>query len=445
MMRTVRRRLLGLAFFGVCALFLVATIGKYQQRFETFTWVELVTDTAGASLPVNSEVRARGVEVGTVRDVSVRDGKAVIRMGLKPDEARQIPGAVTARILPKTLFGQRYVALQVPEGQGGPGTPGGAALADGATIHTDSSGNATELNELFDKLLPLLRAVPPQDLNATLGALSNALSGNGQNLQTTIGRFTNIFSQVNAVMPDLQSSLRSLATVSATYSQALPDLITALDTFRTTNSTVVSGQQAFHAFWTSVADGAGRTAGLLEANREQLVTVMNKSNTTLTILARYSPEFGCTFERFATLLPEANRIVGQGTNQPGARISMIVTNSRGRYLPNQDEPRWFDDRGPACYNAIKTHPAPMYPGGPYAGGAFPTPARNPGVQDSRYQLPEPSVRAPSPMPTAAVAGQNSRAARASFAVASGVDPGDVPEWLTGVFVPAMVGKEVQIR
>ena len=179
-MRTLRRRLLGLAFFGVCALFLVVTIGKYQQRFETFTWVELDTDTAGASLPVNSEVRARGVEVGTVRDVSVRNGRTVIRMGLKPDQARQLPGDVTARILPKTLFGQRYVALQVPQGQGGTGTPGASSLRDGATIRTDTSGNATELNQLFDKLLPLLRAVPPEDLNATLGASRTACRATGR-------------------------------------------------------------------------------------------------------------------------------------------------------------------------------------------------------------------------------------------------------------------------
>ncbi|GAB3129458.1 MCE family protein [Tsukamurella serpentis] len=443
-MRTLKRRLLGLAFFGVCALFLFVTIGKYQQRFETFTWVDLATDTAGASLPVNSEVRARGVEVGTVREVSVRDGRTVIRMGLKPEQARQIPGEVTARILPKTLFGQRYVALQVPAGQGGTGTAAASSLRDGATIRTDTSGNATELNQLFDKLLPLLRAVPPEDLNATLGALSNALSGNGQKLNTTLAQFDTIFTRVNAVMPDLQSSLRSLATVTDTYSDALPDLITALDTFRTTNNTVVSGKQAFHAFWTSVADGAGRTAGLLEANRSELVTVANKSHTTLSILARYSPEFGCTFERFATLLPEANRIVGQNTNQPGARISMIIANSRGRYLPNQDEPRWFDDRGPACYTSpIK--PSPGYAGGPYAGGAFSPPSSNPGPQDDRFQLPEPNISAPSPMPTASVAAQNSRATRAAFGAASGMNGNDVPEWLTAAFIPALVGKEVEIR
>ncbi|NMD54622.1 MULTISPECIES: MCE family protein [Tsukamurella] len=444
-MRTLRRRLLGLAFFGVCALFLVVTIGKYQQRFETFTWVELNTDTAGASLPVNSEVRARGVEVGTVRDVFVRDGHTVIRMGLKPEQARQLPGDVTARILPKTLFGQRYVALQVPAGQGGTGTPGASALRDGATIRTDTSGNATELNQLFDKLLPLLRAVPPEDLNATLGALANGLSGNGKNLNTAFEQFTTIFTRVNAVMPDLQASLRSLATVTDTYADAVPDLITALDTFRTTNTTVVSGKQAFHAFWTSVADGAGRTAGLLEANRSELVTVANKSHTTLTILARYSPEFGCTFERFATLLPEANRIVGEGTNQPGARISMIIANSRGRYLPNQDEPRWFDDRGPACYNAAKGKPTPGYKGGPHAGGSFAPPLRNVGPQDGRFQLPEPNVSAPSQMPTVGVAAQNSRATRIAFAAASGTDANDVPEWLTAAFVPALAGKEVEIR
>ena len=41
--------------------------------------------------------------------------KVDLTLGLYPSQRDTIPENVTARILPKTLFGEKYVALQVPE------------------------------------------------------------------------------------------------------------------------------------------------------------------------------------------------------------------------------------------------------------------------------------------------------------------------------------------
>lgn len=113
--------------------------------------------------------------------------------------AKQIPQATTARILPKTLFGERYVDLQLPAA-GGPG------LQNGDVIATDKSGNAQELQQLFDKLLPVLQAIPPQDLNVTLTSLSQALQGRGEELGTTIDNLNKVFVGINGVLPDLQGT-----------------------------------------------------------------------------------------------------------------------------------------------------------------------------------------------------------------------------------------------
>src|SRR5690606_4407211 len=109
-----------------------------------------------------------------------------------------------------TLFGERYVALQVPEDNNGP------TLHDGSTIETDRSGNALEVQQLFDKLLPVLEAIPPQDLNSTLTALSQALSGRGEQLGVTLEELDKIFGEINENMPDLEGTLEGLATFSQT-------------------------------------------------------------------------------------------------------------------------------------------------------------------------------------------------------------------------------------
>ncbi len=169
-MEVLRRRLLGLVFFVVVALFLTATITKFDKTFQDFTDVTLITDSTGNALPANADVKAHSMVVGEVRDVKpAPDGSVKVVLGLDPDQAKELSAKTTARILPKTLFGERYVALQVPEDNNGP------TLHDGSTIETDRSGNALEVQQLFDKLLPVLEAIPPQDLDSTLTALSQAL------------------------------------------------------------------------------------------------------------------------------------------------------------------------------------------------------------------------------------------------------------------------------
>ena len=132
-MTVLRRRLLGLVFFIIVALFFTVTIMKFNNSFTDYTEVTLKTDSTGNALPSNADVKARGVVVGEVRRVEpAPDGSVDVILGLTPSMADELPASTTARILPKTLFGERYVALQVPE------TTGGPTLTNGASIATDT-------------------------------------------------------------------------------------------------------------------------------------------------------------------------------------------------------------------------------------------------------------------------------------------------------------------
>src|SRR5665647_1723184 len=85
---------------------------------------------------------------------------------------------LSARILPKTLFGERFVDLIIPT------NPSAQSIAEGDTIGQDRTRVAIELETVFDNLLPLLRTVKPEKLAATLGALATALDGRGTQLGT---------------------------------------------------------------------------------------------------------------------------------------------------------------------------------------------------------------------------------------------------------------------
>jgi len=123
--------------------------------------------------------------------------------------ANLIPADVTARLLPKTLFGEKFVSLVPPENATDAGK---ARIAAGDVIPEDRSQSAREVEQVLNDLLPLLQAVKPQQLATTLGALSQSLSGRGAELGRTLVQLNSLLDGLNPSIPDLQAESRSWRT-----------------------------------------------------------------------------------------------------------------------------------------------------------------------------------------------------------------------------------------
>lgn len=437
----VKRRLAGLAFFVAVAAFVGFTTAQYARAFDDSIRVRLVLDDVGNALPLNADVKVRGVLVGDVRDTATEGGRVVASLYLDPAQAERIPSTVTARLLPKTLFGERYVALQIPE------NPGRTGLTDGAEIEQDRTGNAVEVGRVLDSVLPLLEAIPPEDLSSTLGALASALDGNGEQLGRTIDRLDTIVTDLAGEIPTIREDLRGLADLSQTYSTAAPDLVAALDDLRIPTGTVVERRSDVDTLLRSAAGSSGSLADLVATNAESIVSFAADSRGAVELLAEFSPTFGCLLPKFADLYPEAQRILGVNEKYPGARGTINFVNPRGRYLPNQDEPRLFDDRPGSCYDDV-TAPGkffPQYPGSGINDGSYAVPSRNPGPTTVTTVSP-PQFSA---LPAAPAQYAGSQLERDTLAVVygqgSGLDPQDVPGWAALVGAPALRGSDVSIR
>ena len=442
----LKRLLLGLAFFLVLILFLGWSVTSYNKTFKKVVSIDLVTDSVGNALPTNADVKVRGLIVGEVRSASSVDGVVTAKLAIDPDKADLIPSNATARLLPKTLFGERYVALQIPENDTA------SPITDGTVLRQDTSGSAIEVGQLLDNLLPLLEAIPPQDLASTLGALAQGLSGRGQELGLTIDRLDTIFKGLNTELPNIQEDLRGLADFSQTYADAGPQLIDALDNLSVTGNTLVEQRPAVDTLISSLTATSASTADFLQANADNLIRISADSREALELLAQYSPSFGCTFANFVPVVQNAQDVIGVGDEYRGINVDMPLINPRGRYLPNQDEPRLFDDRGPTCHAPADTAAGeffPQYPGGSINDGSYQVPSRNPGPQDVP-ELPAPQY---SPLPgiveQTPVSYAGSDFERDTLAViyggATGTAPEDVPSWVTSAGAPALRGVEVTIK
>ncbi|MCZ4079354.1 MCE family protein [Rhodococcus sp. H36-A4] len=444
----LRRLLLGLAFFLILILFVGWSITSYNKTFKKVVSIDLVTDSVGNALPSNADVKVRGLIVGEVRSASTEAGVVTAHLAIDPDKAELIPSNTTARLLPKTLFGERYVSLIVPPGDTA------SPITNGTVLKQDTSGNAIEVGQLLDNLLPLLEAIPPQDLASTLGALAQGLSGRGEQLGFTIDRLENIFKGLNTELPNIQQGLRGLADFSETYSDAAPQLIDALDNLSVTGNTLVEQRPAVDTLISSLTSTSSSTADFLQANSSNLINIAADSREALGLLAEYSPSFGCTFAQFVPIVARAQEVIGVGDEYRGINVSASFVNPKGRYLPNQDEPRLFDDRGPRCYTPADTAAGeffPQYPGGSANDGSYQVPSRNPGPQDIP-ELPAPQYSAVPSATTGDVAPasyEGSDFERDTLAViygeAGGVAPDEIPSWTTSLGAPALRGAEVTIK
>ncbi|MDV6260981.1 MCE family protein [Rhodococcoides yunnanense] len=436
----MQNRLLGIALVVLIVVFVGWSVTSYNKTFEDVVTVSLETDSVGNALPRNADVKVRGMIVGEVRSATTTDGVVTSELAIQPDMAEMIPSNATARLLPKTLFGERYVSLILPDGA--PASP----IGEGSLLKQDRSGNAIEVGQLLDGLLPLLQAVPPQDLSNTLGALAQGLSGRGEELGLTIDRLENIFAGLNTELPAIQQDLRGLADFSQTYSDAAPELINALDNLRTTGNTVVEKRPALETLYSSVASAAGTTADFLDANSADVIGLAANSREALEVFAEFSPALSCTVSQFAEGARRGKVLLGDGDEYPGINVSMPLVNPKGRYLPNQDEPRLFEQtRGPSCYSSLDRYAGeyfPQYPGGSPNDGSYQVPTRNPGEQNIPV-LPAPQL---SPVP-ASYAGSvtEQQTLAVIYGGATGIEPDAVPSWTTTVGAPALRGTQVTFQ
>jgi virulence factor Mce-like protein len=338
---TVRRRLQGVAFLVVLAALLGLSVAFYNKAFADVATVTLKTDTAGNQLQETSDVKVRGVIVGEVRDVKADLDGATITLAINPQYLPQIPDNVTARLLPKTLFGERFVSL-VP-----PPSPSAKPLADGAVIGQDRTKDAIELQKVIDDLLPLLQAVPPQDLSYTLGAVADALRGRGDRLGQNLAGVGTYVGQINTVLPQLQADISGLADVSDTYNSAADDLLAVLDNLSVTNATIVDQAEQLRRTFSVVGSSARTGAQFLEQNESSLISLAQTSRPVLGVFAKYSPEYPCLLNGLTRFEPMISEAFG-GDGDPALNLNISVSlPPRNPYVPG-DQPAYGDQSGPDC-------------------------------------------------------------------------------------------------
>ncbi|MFC7496545.1 MULTISPECIES: MCE family protein [unclassified Nocardioides] len=328
-------KVMGILFLCLLLAGVYLTYAIFSKKFTDYEELTLRTSTIGLQLPTRADVKVRGVLVGEVLDFESTGDGAELTLGIYPSQLDSIPANVTGSIVPKTLFGEKYVSLVVPD------DPSADPIASGATIERTTV--STEVEQVLSDLYPLLRTVQPAELNQTLNALATALEGRGEELGENIETLDSYLQKINPQIPALVEDLRLTAQVSDNYADVLPQIAQIIDDTVLTTGTLEGREDKLNALFKDVASASGTAEAFLDANGDNLIRFSEIGEDQLKVFAKYAPEFECL----------TRGIVGAGERQAEAfrgfvlHIVLETLPHQPRPYGPQDLPRFGEDRGPA--------------------------------------------------------------------------------------------------
>ncbi len=345
----LRLRAGGVVWLVLLALLVALSLATYAKVFDGHVTVTVRAPRAGMQLNPGGDVRMNGAIVGRISGVEATERGADVELQIEGDKAGRIPDTAQARILPTTLFGQKYVELRSSD------DPGRGHLRDGTVLRTADDATYVELTDVLDGLEPLLTTVRPGELATLLHESSTALDGQGATLADLINGGGAYLRDLNRERPALERDLRLLDRVSGQYADDAGSILDLLDQSSTVLDTLAEGDR-WHDVLTETAQTSRAGEQLVRASRRDLRAATRLSRPTLELLAEYSPEIPCLISGFLGVRDSSAAQV-KGRSVEG----YFTLGQQVRGYEPQDRLRAGDlGTGPSCRGLPK--PPVPYPG-----------------------------------------------------------------------------------
>lgn len=262
---------------GVVLIVLVIAIGLQPERLwslATSIKYQALFVEAGGLTPGN-DVKVSGMKVGSVTDVSLSKGKALVTFNI--DSGVRLDSQTTAHIRTGTLLGERMLTLEpagddrmdasdvIPLSR----TASPYTLADAVSEFTNNTAatDTVSLNHSLDTLSETIDRIAPQ-LGPTfdgLSRLSQSLNGRDQ----TLGKLLDSAADVTAVLSERSQQLNTLILNANDFMGVLEARRYAIVTLLANTSAV-----------------AQHLTGMVQDNEQELAPTLEKLNSVYEMLER---------------------------------------------------------------------------------------------------------------------------------------------------------------
>ncbi|BBZ24943.1 MlaD family protein [Mycolicibacter hiberniae] len=340
----------GIAVLLVIALTTAGLLAKSTGMLNSYVRVIADLINVGDGLPAQSDVKYHGLLVGSVTDViPAAYGKPnYVHINLKPEYAKDIPGSVTARVVPSNVFAVSSIQL-VDSGDGGQTIRDGAHIAENGELSTVIF--QTTVSKLRDILAATGRGREDHSLGI-LAAVGAATDNRRVKLLNAGAHMSRLLDQLNGIVATEPGPSTVSALLDATHGlqATAPDLVDALHQ-------AVEPMRAFaekRAELASLVTGGQHTVGVTRAafdnHIDQLIQITHDFTPVVGVLANNADKFVPIFTRVNQL----NEKFFENLYHP----KLITKNMRANlsFTPlhtytRADCPQYGEVKGPSCFTA----------------------------------------------------------------------------------------------
>jgi len=311
---------LGVAFVIAASIFILSGIkGRAGSSFE----VTATFGRVGQLLRVSGDIKMRGVRIGKIAQIEhLPDGRAQVKLALDP--GTQIPENVSATITAKTLFGEKFVQLLDPE------HPSARFLRPGDHIPENRTIAPFELDQVIQKLVPILDATDPGDLGGALHALAVGLAGQEGEARHGIDESLVALAVLGDHKADLDRLLAGFDESSSALRETSPALVSSLNSLDRLSRELNADEPDVQAVLKDAPTVLDRVAALIEARYTDLVDISVKGADILDLVASHRNALPSTVAALKTFTQDWDTNLSiPCTNAAGQTIGQMYPSLKG--------------------------------------------------------------------------------------------------------------------
>lgn len=276
-------RLIRSGFIGLVLILLVITVGLQPQRL-----VEMATSvrhqalfTEAGGLAPGNDVRVSGVKVGTISEVELQRGKALVTFSVNGKV--RLGSATTAHIRTGTLLGQRVLTLE-SEGQG--------RLSPSDVIPVTRTGSPYSLTDALGEFAGNTRDTDTAALNQSLDTLATTIDRVSPQLGPTFDGISRISKALNERNGSLSDLLKSAAEVTGVLSERSGQVNTLILNANELLGVLEDRRYAIVTLLANTSALSQQLSGLIADNEQELAPSLEKLNAVTEMLQRNNDNVG---------------------------------------------------------------------------------------------------------------------------------------------------------
>lgn len=339
----------GVAVLLIAGLVTGSLLLKSTGRLNDYIRVVAELTNVGDGLRTRSDVKYHGLLVGAVDNViPAAYGKPnYVHINLKPEYAKDIPGAVTARVVPSNVFAVSSVQLV-------DGRPS-ASIRSGARIPEDAQLSTVIFQTTISKLRDILAATGRGREDHSVGILAAvaAATNNRRGALLAAGaQMTRVLDELNGIVTTNPgpSTVSALLDATRGLQSTAPDLVDVLHDAVKPMQTLAEKREQFRSLVTGSHHTFGVSRQAFDNHTDQLIEMTQNLTPVLGVFALHSDKFVPIFTRLNRLSDKFFEEVWDPDLDTGnMRVNLALTPTYT--YTRADCPRYGQLLGPSCYTA----------------------------------------------------------------------------------------------